>query len=110
MGVQEIREMQKNPINVIKGYDPSETVGWGFLDEMSLVELKAKQEEIRMEQEKQRNDLNQKILQEKQSKKEEMERKIEKLKNNRAIVAETHQVAIEQKKRIIQEEEIKRAD
>lgn len=49
-------------------------------------------------------------MQDKQIKKVEMEHKIEKLKNNRMSMAETHQIAIENKKRIIQEDEIKRAD
>lgn len=77
---------------------------------MSLVELKAKKDQIRKEQEQQRDTLNRKILEDKQAKKEEYERKLEKLKKNRAVMAETHQVAIEQKKRIIMEEEVKRAE
>ena len=38
--IRQIRELEKLPIRRQHGFDPTETPGYGFLEEMSLVELK----------------------------------------------------------------------
>jgi len=40
--IKELKELNVKPIDKLNGYDPSECSGFGFLDEMSLVELQKK--------------------------------------------------------------------
>ena len=38
--IRQIRELEKLPVKRISGFDPSETPGYGLLEEMSIIELK----------------------------------------------------------------------
>ncbi len=38
--IMQIRELEKQPRKRTKGYDPTETMGYGLLEEMSLAELR----------------------------------------------------------------------
>ena len=99
--IRQIRELEKLPIKREKGFDPTETPGYGFLEEMSLVELKerlalqkqmlldeinSKKEENKLKMQERADDLVNKalIIQENRDKlrnQKEMERKM--MKENR---------------------------
>ena len=94
----QIRELEKLPIRRQKGFDPTETPGYGFLEEMSLVELKerlalqkkmlldeinSKKEENKLKMQERADDLINKalIIQENRDKyrnQKELERKLKK--------------------------------
>ena len=42
--IRQIRELEKIPVKRVTGYDPSETPGYGLLEEMSIIELKERLE------------------------------------------------------------------
>ncbi len=44
-----IRELERQPKKRTKGYDPTETMGLGLLEEMSMVELRERLEHVKNE-------------------------------------------------------------
>lgn len=46
--IRQIRELEKIPIVRTKGFDPTETGGYGLLDEMSIAELRERLEYNKM--------------------------------------------------------------
>lgn len=48
--IKQIRELERQPKKRTCGYDPTETMGYGLLEEMSMVELREKLEHVKMEQ------------------------------------------------------------
>ena len=49
-----IRELEKIPIVRTKGYDPTETGGYGLLEEMSVAELRERLEYNKLKEEQER--------------------------------------------------------
>lgn len=47
--IRQIRELESQPIARQKGYDPTEVMGFGLFDEMSLAQLRERLEEVRIE-------------------------------------------------------------
>ena len=106
--IRQIRELEKIPMKRTKGFDPTETPGYGLLEEMSLVELR------------ERLELQKKMLQDEiQSKKEENKLKMEeradwmyekanriaehrdKLRNQKEVERKMRKEAIKQKEEMI---------
>ncbi len=46
--IRQIRELERVPIVRTKGFDPTETAGYGLLDEMSIAELRERLEYNKM--------------------------------------------------------------
>lgn len=47
--VQQIKELEKQPRKRTEGYDPTETVGLGLLEEMSMVQLRERLAQLELE-------------------------------------------------------------
>jgi preprotein translocase subunit Sec63 len=47
--IRQIRELEKIPIVRTKGFDPTETMGFGLLNEMSVAELRERLEYKKLE-------------------------------------------------------------
>ena len=66
--IRQIRELEKIPFKRISGFDPSETPGYGLLEEMSIIELKERldiqkkmlEDEIKSKREENKLKLNEK--------------------------------------------------
>jgi hypothetical protein len=54
--IKQIRELEKQPRKRTKGYDPTETMGIGLLEEMSLAELRERLDQVKLQQKREEED------------------------------------------------------
>ena len=102
--IRQIRELEKLPIKRTTGFDPTETPGYGFLEEMSLVELRerlALQKRMHLDEIKSKKEENKLRMQERA---DELVNKAQIIQENRDRLRNTKEIERKAKKDAIMRE------
>ncbi|OMJ75821.1 hypothetical protein SteCoe_24959 [Stentor coeruleus] len=102
--INQIRDLEKQPISRTKGFDPNEIMGFGLLEEMSLAQLKERLELRKKQIEDEINMRRDENIRKKEMKAQDLTEKVNKITEHRSIRAQQH----EDKKRKQQEEKEKK--
>lgn len=84
--IKQIREMEKQPIPRTKGFDPTETMGLGLLEEMSLVELRERMVLLKQMKEEEREAKKQENIAKKDEFIDKMKDKVDSIQKNREAI------------------------
>ncbi|KAL4453394.1 hypothetical protein ABPG74_017601 [Tetrahymena malaccensis] len=106
--IRQIREAEKQPKVRTKGYDPTETMGYGLLEEMSIVQLRERLVQVKKQREIEREQTRQENMKTKDSKLNSLQQKVEAIKQNREQLSKQKQQEREEKKKKLAEEEQKK--
>eukprot|EP00359_Climacostomum_virens_P000206 CAMPEP_0204897380 /NCGR_PEP_ID=MMETSP1397-20131031/701_1 /ASSEMBLY_ACC=CAM_ASM_000891 /TAXON_ID=49980 /ORGANISM="Climacostomum Climacostomum virens, Strain Stock W-24" /LENGTH=449 /DNA_ID=CAMNT_0052065117 /DNA_START=75 /DNA_END=1424 /DNA_ORIENTATION=- len=82
--IRQIREIQKQPVKRNKGFDPTEVMGFGLLEEMSLAQLWEKLDEVKKERDEAVSRKREENLKKKEEKNTELLGKVSKIQEMRA--------------------------
>ena len=102
--IRNIRDLERQPISRIKGFDPNEIMGFGLLEEMSLAQLRERLENRKQEIEKDINSRREENIKAKEAKAQDFSQKIDKIAEHRNLRAKMHE---ENKKKKQEEQEKK---
>lgn len=101
--IQQIRELEKQPINRNKNFDPNTIMGYGLLEEMSLAQLKERLELRKKEAEEEMQKKREENIKRKEDKNKELMDKVNKITENR-----NKQAKIQEDKRKRKQEEMEK--
>lgn len=82
--IRQIREIQKQPVARNKGFDPTEVMGFGLLEEMSLAQLWEKLDEVKRHKEEEMLRRREENLKKKEEKNTELMSKAQRIQDMRA--------------------------
>ena len=105
--IRQIRELERVPIVRTKGFDPTETSGYGLLDEMSIAELRERLEYNRMLREQELSAKREENARAKEESVKKLMEEAEKIQEAREIRREGNEAKREAKKREREEYERK---
>ncbi|CAD8194680.1 unnamed protein product [Paramecium pentaurelia] len=103
--IKQIRELERQPIKRTKGYDPTETMGYGLLEEMSLAELRDRLEIVKAERKAEEEDKRKEIVTQKDEYLSSMQRKVQEIKAHRQAESQQKDMEREAKRMKKQKEE-----
>ncbi|CAD8195383.1 unnamed protein product [Paramecium pentaurelia] len=103
--IKQIRELERQPIKRTKGYDPTETMGYGLLEEMSLAELRDRLEVVKAERKAEEEEKRKEIVQSKDEYLSSMQKKVLEIKAHRRAETQQKNMEREAKKLKKQKEE-----
>ncbi|OMJ88010.1 hypothetical protein SteCoe_10166 [Stentor coeruleus] len=89
--IRQIRDLEKQPISRIKGFDPNEIMGFGLLEEMSLAQLKERLESRKKEIEEEIVVRREENIKNKEMKAQDLTDKVTKITEHRNIRAQKHE-------------------
>ncbi|EGR27662.1 hypothetical protein IMG5_191650 [Ichthyophthirius multifiliis] len=98
--IRQIRELQKQPKQRTKGFDPTETMGYGLLQEMSLVQLREKLNEMKIIKEIEKEQRRENNLKKKDEKLQDIEVKVQEIKENSEMSLSNAKTKLEQSKKL----------
>ncbi|CAD8115410.1 unnamed protein product [Paramecium sonneborni] len=103
--IKQIRELERQPIKRTKGYDPTETMGYGLLEEMSLAELRDRLEVVKAERKAEEEEKRKEIVNQKDEYLSSMQRKVQEIKAHRQAESQQKDMEREAKRMKKQKEE-----
>lgn len=83
--IRQIRALELAPVERVKIFDPTETSGLGFLDEMSLAELKERLNILKIRRKQEEEQRRKDILAEQEEKQKDLDDRVEMIKKERRI-------------------------
>ncbi|KRX04389.1 hypothetical protein PPERSA_05650 [Pseudocohnilembus persalinus] len=105
--IRQIKELERQPRKRTSGYDPTETMGYGLLEEMSMVQLRERLEEVKEQRALKEEEIRQQNRNNRDNYLSSIQKKVDAIQENRKNLAQKKNEERLEKKRK-QEEEKKR--
>jgi len=96
--IRQIRALERVPKKNVKKFDPTESSGHGFLNEMSLLELKERLAIKESKKKKEEEEMRRRIRERKQDTEEKLQKRMQVICNARKVAAASNKVARMEKK------------